>query len=101
MRMLMQVKFPLEPFNTAVRNGEAAAIMKRILDDLKPEAAYFMAQNGHRGGVLIVNLDSASDIPRIAEPWFLLLNAEVQIHPVMTPADLAAADLGALGKKWA
>lgn len=100
MRMLMFVKIPVEPFNTAVRNGTAGATMKKILDEIKPEAAYFTSMDGRRGGVIVVNFDHASDIPRFAEPWFLHFNAEVTFEPAMTPADLAQADLGALGKKW-
>ena len=100
MRMLMTVKFPAEPFNTAVRNGTVAQTMKRILDEIKPEAAYFTAQEGHRGGILVVNMEQPSDMPRLAEPWFLHFNAQVSIQPAMTPADLAHADLNALGKQW-
>ena len=54
--MMMQVEFPIEPFNTAVRNGTAGSIMKKILDDAKPEAAYFGEQDGKRGGILIVDV---------------------------------------------
>ncbi len=100
MRMMMQVEMPLEPFNTAVRNGTAGPTMKKILDDAKPEAAYFGERDGRRGGILIVNLESPSDVPRLAEPWFLNFNAEVKFRVVMTPEDLAKADLDALGKKW-
>jgi len=100
MRMLMTVKIPVEPFNAAVRNGTASATMKKILDEIKPEAAYFTAQDGHRGGILIVNFDHSSAIPRLAEPWFLAFNAQVSFQPAMTPADLAEADLDSLGKKW-
>ena len=100
MRMLMTVKLPVEPFNTLVRNGSAAATMKRILDEIKPEAAYFTAQDGHRGGILIVNMDHPSQIPHLAEPWFLHFNAQVSFQPTMTPADLAQADLDSLGRKW-
>jgi hypothetical protein len=46
-------------------------------------------------------MDKASDIPRLAEPWFLSFNAEVEFRIAMTPEDLAHADLDALGKKWA
>jgi hypothetical protein len=100
MRMMMRVQFPIEPFNTTVRNGSAGPIMKRILDDIKPEAAYFGSQHGKRGGVLIVDVAKPSDIPRLAEPWFLNFNAEVEFTVAMSPADLVEADLLALGKKW-
>ena len=101
MRMIMMVQLPIEPFNTAVRNGTASAKMKQIMEAIKPEHAWFGERDGKRGGILIVNLDSPSDVPRLAEPWFLTFNADVEVHPVMLPEDLARADLGALGKKWA
>lgn len=100
MRTILFVQLPLEPFNTAVRNGTAGATMKKILDDAKPEAAYFTEIDGHRSGILIVDIPSASDIPRFTEPWFLSFNAEVQLRPAMTIEDLAHADLKSLGKKW-
>ena len=100
MRMLMQVKFPIEPFNTYVRDGSIGAKMQKIMADLKPEAAYFTAVDGHRGGILVVNMEDPSKIPALAEPWFLVFNAHVEIQPAMTPEDLGRAGLEALGKKW-
>jgi hypothetical protein len=50
--------------------------------------------------LLIVELEKSSDVPALAEPWFLTFNAEVAIHPVMRPADLGAAGLDKLGKEW-
>ncbi|MGB7546160.1 MAG: panthothenate synthetase [Terracidiphilus sp.] len=101
MRMIMLIQFPLEPFNTATRNGTVGAKMKQILDATKPEAAYFTERDGHRGAILIVNMENPSDVPRLAEPWFLSFNAEVEFRIAMTPEDLAHADLSTLGKKWA
>ncbi len=100
MRMLMKLWMPIEPFNTLVRNGTAGAKLQQILEDIKPEAAYFTAQDGHRGGIIVVNINDTSEIPRFAEPFFLTFNAEVQFHPAMTPEDLGRADLANLGKKW-
>jgi hypothetical protein len=97
----MLVQFPIEPFNTATRNGTVGAKMKQILDELKPEAAYFTERDGRRGGIFVVDVKSASDIPKFAEPLFLSFNAEVEFRIAMTPEDLAHADLNALGKKWA
>ena len=100
MKVLMKVTMPHEPFNAAVRDGSIGQKMKRILDELKPEAAYFTEFVGKRTGVLVVELADASKIPSLAEPWFLTFNADVEIHPCMTPADLAKGDLGSIGKKW-
>ena len=101
MRMLMHLQFPVEPFNTAVRDGTAGLKIQRILESIKPEAVYFSEHNGRRGGTLVVNVDSPSDIPMLAEPFFLTFNAEVEFRIAMTPDDLARANLDALGKKWA
>jgi len=100
MRMMLLAQFPIEPFNSLVRNGTAGATIKKILDDIKPEAAYFGERDGRRGCELVVDLQSPSDVPRLAEPFFLAFNAEVEFRIVMLPEDLAKADLDALGKKW-
>jgi len=101
MRILLRVTFPHEPFNTYVREGSVSAKMKRILDELKPEAAYYTELGGRRTGLLIIHMESTSQIPVIAEPWFLTFNANVELHPVMLPEDLAKSGLDGLGKKWA
>jgi hypothetical protein len=36
-------------------------------------------------------MHDASQIPAIAEPWFLAFNASLEIHPVMVPEDLSRA----------
>ena len=101
MRMLMYVKFPIEPFNAAVKDGTAGKKIQRILDEQKPEAVYFTEHRGRRGGILVVNLDDPSKIPTLAEPWYLTFNAECELRVAMTPADLAQAGLDKLGKRWA
>ena len=101
MRFVMQVSMPLEKFNQAVRDGSAGEKIGRILEDAKPEGAYFFAvDEGKRGGVLIVNINDTAEIPKFAEPWFLYFDATVKFSPVMTPQDLQRADLGKLSAKW-
>ncbi len=101
MRALIHVRFPNEPFNSAVRKGTAGDITKRILDEIKPEAVYFTEYNGQRGAILIVDVADPSRVPAIAEPFFLSFNAQVEFHIVMSPDDLGRAGLDAIGKKWA
>jgi hypothetical protein len=100
MRMIMHVYMPVDVFNAAVRDGSAGAKMQKILADQKPEAAYFTEYHGQRSGILIVNLNQASEIPKFAEPWFLTFNAKVELHPAMTLQDLGASGLDAIGKQW-
>ena len=101
MRALIQVKIPHEPFNTAVRKGTAGDIIRRILDETKPEAVYFTEYNGRRGAIMIVDVAEPSKVPALAEPWFLSFNADVEFHLVMSPDDLGRAGLDMIGKKWA
>ncbi len=100
MRMLMNVSFPHEPFNTAVRDGTAGEKMNRILEAIKPEAVYFTEQCGQRGAVLVVNLTDPSKIPALSEPFFLTFQADVELRVAMTPADLKRGGLDKLGGKW-
>ena len=101
MRMLLIVRIPNESFNQAVRDGNAGEILERILDETKPEAVYFAELDGSRGAILVVNVNNSSEIPSLAEPWFLNFNAECQFRIAMTPEDLQQAGLEELGKKWA
>ena len=50
-----------------------------------------MDDNGQRTAYLFLAMHDASQIPAIAEPWFLAFNASIEIHPVMVPDDLAKA----------
>ena len=100
MRMLMIVTLPHNPFNAAVKEGTAGAKLGKIMDALKPESALFMEINGRRTGMLVVDVPDVTKIPALSEPWFLTFEADVQIHPVMTPEDLKRSGLDGLGKQW-
>jgi hypothetical protein len=100
MRILLNISMPHDKFNAAVKDGTAGEKLQRILDELKPEAAYFTEYGGKRGAMLVVNLEDPSKIPAIAEPWFLLFNADVHFHLVMTPEELAKGHLEDVAKKW-
>jgi hypothetical protein len=96
----MNVRFPHQQFNAAVKDGSAGAKLNRILEATKPEAVYFTELNGQRAAVLVVNLPDASKIPALAEPWFLTFQADVGLRVAMTPDDLKKGGLDEFGKKW-
>ena len=91
MRFMMKVLLDTPKANELARNGEMGSTLKAIIEDARPEAAYFVAEEGRRSAVLIVNFDEPSDMPRYAEPWFLAFDATVTVQPAMTPADLQGA----------
>ncbi len=99
--MLLTVHIPHEPFNSLVRSKEAGPLIKRMMEHLKPEAAYFSEQHGQRCGMFIVDLADPSEIPAMCEPFFLNLDADCELRPVMGPEDLVKADLDGIADKWA
>jgi len=103
MRFLLKVNIPVEAGNAAAKTGKLGATIQSILADLKPETVYFTDDNGQRTGFIFLDMQDASQIPAIAEPWFLAFNASLEIHPVMTPEDLAKAGgaIEAAVKKYA
>ncbi len=100
MRMLLNVSIPHEPFNTLVREKKVGPIIRRILDELKPESVYFTEENGKRGAVLVVDVAEPSRVPSMAEPFFLNFNADCRFRIAMSPEDLEKAGLDKLGEEW-
>ena len=103
MRCLLKVCIPVESGNAAAKAGKLGATIQSILAEQKPEAAYFTAEQGQRTGYLVLDLADASQIPAIAEPWFLAFNAAIEIKRVMVPDDLgkAASAIEKAVKKYA
>ncbi len=91
MRFLLKVNIPVETGNAAAKAGKLGETIKSILADLKPEAVYFTDDKGQRTGYIFLDMQDTSQIPAIAEPWFLAFNAHIELHPVMVPDDLTKA----------
>jgi hypothetical protein len=103
MRMLLRVSIPVDTGNAAAKDGTLGSKIEGILAELKPEAAYFFADDsGQRSGSIVFDMKDSSQIPAVAEPWFLTFNAQISLRPVMTPADLAKAgqSIGKAARKY-
>jgi hypothetical protein len=103
MRMLLRVSIPVDAGNAAVKAGTLGSTIERILADLKPESAYFLADdNGQRSGSIVFDLKDSSQIPAVAEPWFLAFDAQISLQPVMNLEDLAKAgpSIGAAAEQY-
>jgi hypothetical protein len=90
--MLLRASIPVETGNAAIKAGTLGSTVETILADLKPEAVYFFPDDsGLRSVSAVFDMQDQSQIPAVAEPWFLAFNAKVSIRPVMSPQDFAKA----------
>jgi hypothetical protein len=88
MRTLLKATLEVTASNKAIMEGSLPKIMQATMEKLKPEASYFTAMDGCRTCFMVFDLKDPSEIPVIAEPFFLHLNAKVEFSPVMNAEDL-------------
>jgi hypothetical protein len=94
MRVMIKFAFPVDAGNDAIRNGKLEKVFQGIIEELKPEAAYFFPEGGERAGLFVVNMTESSQLAEIAEHFFLGLNARIEMVPVMSAEDLQKGLLG-------
>jgi hypothetical protein len=88
MRMMLKITIPTADGNRAIKDGSLPRILEATMNKLKPEAAYFLADNGLRSAMIFFDMRDASDIPVVVEPLFMGLNMEVELLPVMNSEEL-------------
>ena len=62
--------------------------LEKYINKIKAEATYFFNADGNRVVVFIVDIQSADQIPVLAEPLFSGMGAHLEFHPVMSLDDL-------------
>jgi len=88
MRTMVRMSIPVEAGNKAILDGTLQKILAESLERLKPEGAYFYTEQGRRTAIMIIDLKDVSEIPGIAEPFFMGVSASVEFIPVMNADDL-------------
>jgi len=88
MRTLMTVQMDTEATNHAIKDGSLAKTMESALEQLHAEAAYFTARDGQRTAYIVFDLHDPSQIPEVAEPFFMGMKAKVDMAPVMNADDV-------------
>lgn len=97
MRVMIKFRFPVEAGNSAVRSGKVEKVVQQIVEELKPEAAYFFPEGGERAGLFVVDMQESSQVAEIAERFFFGLNASIEMVPVMAAEDLQKGLSGVQG----
>jgi hypothetical protein len=93
MKFIVEVAFPLEPFNTFVRKGSAGEKIGEALEAIKPEVCYFTDNGVGRGMLMIVDVENGSRVPHVTEPLMLAFDASVHYRVAMSPEELQSAGL--------
>jgi hypothetical protein len=88
MRVIARISIPVESGNKGIQSGSLPKVMQQTAEQWKPEAMYFTTFDGKRTAFIVFDLPDSSGIPVFAEPFFMELNAEVQLAPVMNGEDL-------------
>jgi hypothetical protein len=88
MRMMMKVSIPVEQGNRGVKEGELAKTVMSFVDQMKPEAVYFVGENGMRTAYFVFDLKDPASIPSASEPFFMGLNASIALMPAMNLEDM-------------
>jgi hypothetical protein len=97
MRMMLKVSMQVEAGNAGIKDGSLPRAIQSLMEQVKPEAAYFYpGGDGRRTALFVFDMKEASDIPAIVEPLFEGMNAAVALTPVMNAEDLKKG-LSALG----
>ena len=97
MRMMLRATFDTARANEAVRDGTLRNVLVATREMLKPEAVFYLAENGERQMLMFFDMADTSQIPQIAEPLFQACHALVEFIPVMN-ADELQRGLEAWGK---
>ncbi|MYW03965.1 hypothetical protein GT354_37930 [Streptomyces sp. SID3343] len=69
--------------------------IRAAVERWNPEAVYFTPIEGDRTCLMVFDMDDASQMPAVAEPFFSM-GAKVSVQPVMNLEDLLKG-LAALG----
>jgi len=102
MRIMVTFKFPTEAGNEILRTGRINKVFGQLMEDLKPESAYFYPEGGQRGGHFVVEMEDPTDILRVGEKIWLGLGAEIEMRPVMGPEDIqkGLGEVGAIVERY-
>lgn len=99
MRMMMKVTIPTEFGNKCVSEGYLQQTVMKFVEKYKPESSYFLPEGGERAATFVFDVKDAAEIPSIAEPFFMNLQASVTMTPVMNLEDMRTGVEKALKNK--
>ena len=90
MRMMMKVSIPVESGNKGIKEGLLPKTVLGFVEQFKPESAFFTTEAGKRTAFFVFDLKDPTQIPSVAEPFFMNLNASIDFAPAMNLEEMKA-----------
>jgi hypothetical protein len=89
--MMLKAVVDTEAGNEALRSGSMIKAIEQMMQQLNPEAAYFVgSEDGQRTSLVVFDMADSSQIPVVSEPLFHGAKARVTLTPCMNLDDLQA-----------
>ncbi|MFJ8017457.1 hypothetical protein [Streptomyces sp. NPDC096339] len=89
MRVMLRAHIDTAAGNEAIKSGALPQAIKKLMDTVKPEAAYFGLHEGVRSCWMVFELEDSWRLPPLFEDMFMQFNAEIEVGPVMNAEELA------------
>ncbi|MEW2415058.1 hypothetical protein AB0953_15230 [Streptomyces sp. NPDC046866] len=83
MRVMLRAHLDTMAANEGIKSGALPTVLQKLMDRIKPEAAYFGPSAGVRTCWMVFDMQDSSQMPPLLEDLFQQFNAEVEIAPVM------------------
>jgi hypothetical protein len=93
---MAKITIPVESGSRAVKDGSIGELIQTAAERWKPEGMYFGTFEGRRTAYMVFDMPDSSDMVPFGEPFFMALDAEVTVVPVMNADDLQTG-FGKLG----
>ncbi|MFF2193200.1 DUF3303 family protein [Streptomyces sp. NPDC058157] len=88
MRVMLRAHLDTAASNEAIKTGALVQALRKFMDRMRPEAAYFGLHEGVRSCWIVFDLQDSAQAPLLTWDLFSRFHAEVEITPVMTGEEL-------------
>ena len=91
MRLMLRFSIPVERGNQVQADDSLSSVLQSLVEQLKPEAAYFHLHDGKRAGTIVFEETEQSKLAIVNESLFEHCHAAIDIQPVLNLDDLTKA----------
>lgn len=88
MRVMLRAHLDTAAANEGIKTGALVQALRKFMERVRPEAAYFGLHEGVRSCWIVFDLQDSAQVPLLTWDLFSRFRAEVEISPVTTGEEL-------------